>query len=211
MALKNIVSYIYDYKEVEKVMTNAGINYSSTKSTNTNVGYGRHLYQHDPSIAGMKYGNSTIAKAGCAPVAATNAIRNITGYGDLSHAAAYAEANGMVSPNGGTSMNYFNSYFRDNGISTTNTKNSKDVIDAVKSGHQVIMYGRDSSNNNTPFGTTPHFVTATGVDKKGNIIIEDPDLPNESSAYNSGKVASSMKSSIIINNKSLKYSLLPYD
>ena len=194
-------------KEVEKVMSNAGITYTSStinsSTNNANVGFGRHLYQHDPSIAGMKYGNSTIAKAGCAPVAATNAIRNITGHGDLSHAAAYAEANGMVSPNGGTSMNYFNSYFRDNGISTTNTKSGKDVIDAVKSGHQVIMYGQDGSNDNTPFGTTPHFITATGIDKKGNIIIEDPDLPNESNAYNPRKVTGSMKSSIIINNKNL--------
>lgn len=168
----------------------------------TNVGKARaHIYQHDPTIKNMKYGNSTLGESGCAPVAVTNALRRLTGKGDLNHAMSYAEANGMVSSNGGTSMNYFNSYLADNGVSTTSTNSASDALQAIRQGKQVIMFGKDNSNAGMPFGTTPHFITATGYDRNGNIIVEDPDLPSGSTKYSKSKILNSMKSSVIINGK----------
>ena len=199
-------------KEVEAVINKSNGNSRTTSSgtssalgigsaRTTNVGKARgHIYQHDPTIKNMKYGNSTLGESGCAPVAVTNALRRLTGRGDLNHAMSYAEANGMVSKNG-TSMNYFNSYLADNGISTTNTNSASDALQAIKQGKQVIMFGKDNSNNGMPFGTTPHFITATGYDRNGNVIVEDPDLPSGSTKYNKSKIANSMKSSVIINGR----------
>ncbi len=199
-------------KEVEAVINKSNGNSRTTSSgtssalgigsaRTTNAGKARgHIYQHDPAIKNMRYGNSTLGESGCAPVAVTNALRRLTGRGDLNHAMSYAEANGMVSKNG-TSMNYFNSYLADNGISTTNTNSASDALQAIKQGKQVIMFGKDNSNNGMPFGTTPHFITATGYDRNGNVIVEDPDLPSGSTKYNKSKIANSMKSSVIINGR----------
>ena len=198
-------------KEVEAVINKSNGNSRTSSGTSSALGIGGarttsvgkargHIYQHDPAIKNMKYGNSTLGKSGCAPVAVTNALRRLTGRGDLNHAMSYAEANGMVSKNG-TSMNYFNSYLADNGISTTNTNSASDALQAIKQGKQVIMFGKDNSNNGMPFGTTPHFITATGYDRNGNVIVEDPDLPSGSTKYNKSKIANSMKSSVIINGR----------
>ena len=198
-------------KEVEAVINKSNGNSRTSSGTSSALGIGSarttsvgkargHIYQHDPAIKNMKYGNSTLGKSGCAPVAVTNALRRLTGRGDLNHAMSYAEANGMVSKNG-TSMNYFNSYLADNGISTTNTNSASDALQAIKQGKQVIMFGKDNSNNGMPFGTTPHFITATGYDRNGNVIVEDPDLPSGSTKYNKSKIANSMKSSVIINGR----------
>ena len=60
------------------------------------------------------------------------------------------------------------------------------------------MLGRDSNNNgNAPFGTTPHYITAIGMDKSGNIIVEDPDLPQETVKYSKNKIMRSTMTSII--------------
>ena len=198
-------------KEVEAVINKSNGNSRTSSGTSSALGIGSarttsvgkargHIYQHDPAIKNMKYGNSTLGESGCAPVAVTNALRHLTGRGDLNHAMSYAEANGMVSKNG-TSMNYFNSYLADNGISTSNTNSASDALQAIKQGKQVIMFGKDNSNNGMPFGTTPHFITATGYDRNGNVIVEDPDLPSGSTKYNKSKIANSMKSSVIINGK----------
>ena len=175
---------------------------------NGNVGKGRrvgmgrrsgraHAYQDDPSISGMKYGDSTIGDAGCGPVAATNLINSLGGNMSVGRAARYAENTGMTVSGGGTDMNYFNSILGSQGIESKTTSNRHSVENALKSGNQVVMLGRDRSDNGTPFGTIPHFITATGMDKRGNIIAEDPDLPDSKVTYNKNKVLNSMVSSVI--------------
>ena len=158
-----------------------------------------HAYQSDSVIANMRYGDSTIGKSGCAPVAATNIINNINpNTMDVRRAAAYAEKNGLTVRGGGTDMRYFNKFLGSQGIATLNTRNKDAVMAALKNGHQVIMLGQDGSNApGVPFGTNPHFITATGIDKNGNIIVQDPDLPQSSVVYNKNKLLKSMSNSII--------------
>lgn len=150
-----------------------------------------HTYQNDPSIAGMKYGDSTIGEAGCGPVAAANLLND-----SVSDAARYAERKGMTVPGGGTDIRYFDSYLRDNGMNTSRTTNKSQVLSALKNGDQAVMLGADGDPNG-PFGTTPHFVTAKGLDSHGNIIAEDPDLPQSRMVYNSRNMLNNMDAAVI--------------
>ncbi len=170
----------------------------------TAVGRGmNHIYQSDASISGIGYGDSTIGDAGCGPVAATNLINRYNGNtsASLYNAAKFAETNGMTVPGGGTTMNYFNSYLNSNGIGTATTNNRNTITNALKNGNQVIMLGQDNTDKpGSPFGTNPHYVTAVGLDRNGNIIAEDPDLPNSSIVYNKNKVLNSMINSVVTAN-----------
>ena len=171
----------------------------SSYAANPNTGGARnsHIYQSDYRVANMKYGNSTIGESGCAPVAATNLLNSLDKKSGLADAARYAERRGMTDTNGGTDIGYFNSYLASKGISTTNSSSASTIIKALQDGNQVVMLGMDKNNPNGPFGTTPHFITANGISSSGNIIAEDPDLPNSSIEYRPNDVMKSMMSSVI--------------
>ena len=179
----------------------------SSESSGSGRGrYGRgHAYQGNPMYKNMKYGDSTIAASGCAPVAATNIINrfeDMNGGGmTVGKAADYAEKHGMTVPGGGTNISYFNSFLNSNGIATSNTSNKGRIMDAVNNGDQVVMLGQDKFNGpNAPFGTNPHFITAVGMN--GNqMLVEDPDLPDGLVSYDKDKVLNSMDTSVIASNK----------
>lgn len=164
------------------------------------AGSGRHNYQKSKSIANIKYGDSTIGESGCAPVAASNVINRIKdGYSSVQDAASYAENKGMTVSGGGTDIGYFNSYFNSKGIPNYSTSNKKDVMSAINSGNQVVMLGKDSNNaKGAPFGSNPHFITAVGTDRHGNIIAEDPDMPQSTVSYKKSDVLGSMIRSVVI-------------
>ena len=158
-----------------------------------------HIYQSG-GLANMPYGYSTIGEAGCAPVAAANILNGLgrSNTSSVMDAARYAERNGMITPDGGTDISYFNSYLGSKGIPTKNTNSPTSVMNALRNGKQVVMLGQDKANGRSaPFGTEPHYVTAKGISRSGNIIAEDPDLPNSSYEYRPSKVMNSMISSVI--------------
>lgn len=161
--------------------------------------FGRgHTYQKDPRISGLPYGDSTMGESGCGPVAAANLVNKFNGGVSPLDAAAYAESHGMTTPGGGTDMSFFNSFLGSQGIPTTNTNSKASALNAIGQGNPVVMLGQDKKGGpGTPFGSNPHFITATGMDRSGNIIIEDPDLPQSSVKYNKNKVMNSMISSVI--------------
>ena len=177
---------------------------TTTKTIIPNSGFGRgrkfgkaHIYQSG-AVADIPYGDSTIGDAGCAPVAATNLLNSLGINSSLEDAATFAEANGMTVRGGGTDIDYFNHYLGSKGIVTKSTNSRNDVMNALRNGDQVVMLGRDSTDGyGTPFGTDPHFVTAKGISKSGNIIAEDPDLPDRYVEYKPGKMMNSMISSVI--------------
>ena len=159
-----------------------------------------HIYQSNGSISNIPYGDSTIGKSGCAPVAAANILNNVgRGMADVKDAARYAEQNGMTVPGGGTDIAFFNSYLGSKGISTKNTSNKNSVINALNNGNQVVMLGKDTYNEGAPFGTSPHFITAKGISRNGNIVVEDPDLPYSNIEYHPNTVMKSMITSVIAN------------
>ena len=145
-----------------------------------------HIYQNDPRIRNTRFGKSTIGDAGCGPVAAANLMGGALGY-----ATDYAQKGGFVNNDGSTSINYFTSMF--NGRNTTSRE---EVRDRLKSNRPVVLLGRDESNG--VYGSNNHFVTAKGYDRSGNIIVEDPDLPQSSMRYPASKVFSGMKAASLI-------------
>ena len=166
--------------------------------------YGRgHIYQTDPSISNLVYGDSTIGVSGCAPVAVTNAMNNIRdGSMDVASAAKYAVNNGLIIPGGGTDISYISSFLNAHGIATQETTDQNSIIEAAQNGNQIIMLGQDKKNGSKyPFGKNPHFITVTGTDNKGYFLIEDPALNSTRVKHSQSKVFKSMKSSIILDNQ----------
>ena len=67
------------------------------------------------------------------------------------------------------------------------------------------MLGQDRNNGSSaPFGTEPHFVTAKGISRNGNVIVEDPDLPNSTYEYSPRSIKNSMISSVIADTRHRK-------
>ena len=143
-------------------------------------GYGRKRYgfarysQLDPSISGMQYNGHTIGQAGCGPVAAANLINNIKG-GNVSvqDTANYATAMGYKPKNDGTNPKYMNSILSASGI-PNETVGRSGIDRSLKQGDPVVIMGRGNSPS-SPYGNqNPHYITAMGYDRNGNIIVDDP-------------------------------------
>ena len=143
-------------------------------------GYGRKRYgfarysQLDPSISGMQYNGHTIGQAGCGPVAAANLINNIKG-GNVSvqDTANYATAMGYKPKNDGTNPKYMNSILSASGI-PNETVGRSGIDRSLKQGDPVVIMGRGNSPS-SPYGNqNPHYITAMGYDRNGNVIVDDP-------------------------------------
>lgn len=194
-----------DAEEVDTKSTSSGGGRSG-KGRADHLTYGSgHAYQNDELISKIRYGDSTIGKSGCAPVAAVNVVNRFNGLDNgtsIGQAAAYAEDHNMTVPGGGTDVKYFNSFLGSKGISTQNTSDKSKMLDAIDKGDQVIMLGQDKfGGRNAPFGTIPHYITAVGKDKRGNIIVEDPDLPQGTITYTKNQIMKSVDNSIIASNR----------
>ena len=161
-----------------------------------------HVYQKASDLANKKFGNSTIGEAGCGPVAATNLINKMGGNMDVGTAASYAENGGFIDSTGGTTTDYFNSILNDAGIGGVSTSSAKEVYNNLLAGNPAVLLGNsgdptDAKGNPTPFGSQDHYITAMGTDTQGNIIAEDPDLPQSTVKYKANEVMKDMDSAII--------------
>ena len=143
-------------------------------------GYGfardNHLYQGDPKLENVKFGNSTLGKAGCAPIAAANLMGSNLEYATQA-AIPYQTSDGGVTPD----------YFT-NTLGGAQTSNKKALSKAIKSGRPTVLLGNSGTEQGTPFGANDHYITAMGMDRRGNIIVEDPDLPGSSYKYPASRV-----------------------
>ncbi|MCK9198878.1 MAG: peptidoglycan DD-metalloendopeptidase family protein, partial [Bacilli bacterium] len=110
---------------------------------------------------------------------------------------------------GGVKANFFNDIFSNYGMKTKYTKDQKDIESNLKSGNPMILLGKDSTNtskSSSPFGPNPHYVMANGLDKNGNIIIDDPEANNgKTSVYNAKKILGHSTLGISTKNKSSRY------
>ena len=205
---KDIWTWFKNFFNPNSTNTNSGTKFNTGTNTvnnrankafgRRNVGLGNHLYQSDEYLSRLPYGDSTIGEAGCAPVAATNLLNNLDTGTNIYEAASFAEQNRMTVPGGGTDIKYFNSFLGSKGIPTRTTNSRSAVMNALRDGNQVIMLGRDNHDNpGAPFGSIPHYVTAKSISPTGNIIAEDPDLPNSSIEYAPSDIMGSMITSVI--------------
>ena len=157
-------------------------------------GNGSFISQLDPKYSNIRFNTSkdsqvqTLGESGCAPAVATMAINNYLGNGtnmiDMANSAL-----GYKVKNGGTSSDYFEDVFAQNGISSSYTDNVNDIKNKLKNGNSVVLLGQDKNNTskmNSPFGPGNHYVLANGISKDGRTVyINDPELDQENVPYDS--------------------------
>lgn len=159
--------------------------------------YGRgYDKQNDPSIANIRFNApgdteyQTIGDSGCGPAAAVSAIKSAYGRGanDIVNASKYAISNGYKEKNGGTKPGFFKDYFNKNGLDSSMTYDKSAIKKNIKSGQPTVLMGSDPNSNGTPYGPNPHYVTVTGVDGRGNAIVQDPESNGDNQTYNMNKL-----------------------
>ena len=147
-----------------------------------------HIYQRDYNTSYQTSGDSerqTLADSGCGPAAAATVANRYGQKDTLPNAANYAKSNGYKEVNGGTYPGYFGDYLSKKGISTKTTKSNVEVVNSLAQGKPVIMMGQDFKNSGkTPYGSKySHYVVATGLDKNGNVIVEDSEDKKSQTKY----------------------------
>lgn len=147
----------------------------------TGTGSGFHVSQKDPNYAGNKFGRRTIGENGCGPAVAATILNRYGRNASINDTANYANTNGYVAGSSGvgTRASYFGDILGSNGISSAYTKNQKDIKSAIKSGRPTVLLGQDSKNtskSNSPFGPNNHYIVAQGMDRRGNVVVDDPEL-----------------------------------
>ena len=134
------------------------------------------ISQLDPSISNMSYNGHTIGQAGCGPVAATNLINSIKGNSAMTvdKAATYATAMGYKPSNDGTKQGYMNSILSASGIPNEDIHGTGAIRSNLKQGNPVVLMGKGKTAS-SPYGNqNPHYITAMGYDRNGNVIVDDP-------------------------------------
>ena len=165
----------------------------SGNDTKPAYGTGR-AYQRDPSVANIRFNKSgdsrrqTIGDSGCGPAAAVNAVNYAYGTGNNLISAAKTAIN-YKEKDGGTRPEFFNNYFKSQGLTSTRLSGPTEIERNIRSGNPTVLMGRDPRGGAaTPYGPNPHYVTAKGFDARGHIIIDDPESPSGSVAYDKNKV-----------------------
>ena len=148
-----------------------------------------HIYQRDFNESFNTSGDTerqTIADSGCGPASAASVLRMYGKRGSMKNAANYAIRGGYKEKDGGTYPEYFNDYLNSNGISTNSNASNADVINNLANGKPVILMGRNMGKNaNTPYGNKySHYVVAKGIDRNGNLIVEDSEDKKGNTRYN---------------------------
>ena len=156
-------------------------------------GKGKYAKQIDPAIANIRFNApgdtqyQTIGDSGCGPAAAVTAIKSAFGKGsnDIVNASKFALSNGYKEKNGGTKPQFFKNYFNKQGLSSSTTNNKAILMNNIKAGKPTVLMGTDSNgvSSKTPFGTNPHYVTVTGMDGRGNAIVQDPESKKDNQLY----------------------------
>ncbi len=161
--------------------------------------------------ANKKYGNSTIGESGCAPTTAMMALNNAKGnVMDIDEATSIADKGGYINSDGSTDIGYFKDVLERKGLNTNYYigNNALDVQQDLAAGNNAILMGRDVTNRSkekSPFGPGSHYVLAKGYDKKGNIIISDPEN-NEDKAYSSN-ILKNVNAAVGISGAGFKFGL----
>ena len=112
------------------------------------------------------------------------------GPGEVANAARFALKRGYKERNGGTRPGFFRDYFAKRGMGSQTTVSKSQLIKNIKAGHPTVLMGSDSrgTSRNNPYGRNPHYVTATGIDRKGHVIIQDPESRYSNQLYSMGDV-----------------------
>lgn len=145
------------------------------------------------------YGDSSYAEEGCAPATAAMFINTVNGNNmTMEEAGKYAVSRGYKVKGDGTKEGFFKDIFNSKGIASENVSSSNKVLENLRAGKPTVILGQDSKNKSkrkSPFGKNPHYVLATGLDSKGNIIVNDPEAKRGGKLYKPS-ILGNMKSAI---------------
>jgi len=148
---------------------------SSSYGEEKNLGYGTYS-QYDPRWKNYRIGTmpdgspSTMATGGCGPTALATAASAMGTNVSPIQVAQMAKENNYITQ-GGSSSALFESGASKLGLKP-NKISSGSIISNLKSGRPVVMSGKSSKSG--PYSSVGHIVTATGIDKNNNVIINDP-------------------------------------
>lgn len=138
--------------------------------------------QLDPAIAGMGFNipgdteKQTVKDSACGPMAMANALESVGVSVDDKDIIDKTKLG--KEKNGGTPDYILNKYANNQGISTRSIGTSaKDLANSLRAGNPLVLMGQNDAGetDKDPFAENPHYVTATGLDKDGNVIIKDPE------------------------------------
>ena len=157
------------------------------------LGTGKYFKQNDPRYASINFNtsgdsiNQTIGDSGCGPVAGANALMAL-GAGTINPAEAsnFAISGGYKGTDTGVAPSFFEGYAASHGATSYST-DASGTINALKSGNPVVLQGESKSGTSSahPFGSYPHYVTATGYDARtGKVTIQDPESNRDNMQYN---------------------------
>lgn len=147
----------------------------------------------------------TMADSGCGPVSAVNALSSLGVDVDPRMAAQYAIKGGFKETNGGTRPEFFSSFMNKAGMETDTLYDNDSIKRSLQAGNPVVLMGQDTAgeSNRTPFAENPHYVTATGIDANGNVVVQDPETRQPNKIYKANDLLS--KSTIAISARSKRY------
>ena len=157
------------------------------------LGTGKYFKQTDPRYASINFNtsgdsiNQTIGDSGCGPVAGANALMALgTGAINPAEASNFALSGGYKGTDTGVAPSFFEGYAASHGATSYST-DASGTINALKSGNPVVLQGESKSGTSSahPFGSYPHYVTATGYDPStGKVTIQDPESNRDNMQYN---------------------------
>lgn len=157
------------------------------------LGTGKYFKQTDPRYASINFNtsgdsiNQTIGDSGCGPVAGANALMALgTGTINPAEASNFAISGGYKGTDTGVAPSFFEGYAASHGATSYST-DASGTINALKSGNPVVLQGESKSGTSSahPFGSYPHYVTATGYDPStGKVTIQDPESNRDNMQYN---------------------------
>lgn len=193
--LKSIGSTIADagksgWNTVTNVASSVASKFGFGSGKHSMFGTGGFYSQLDPAYA-MPYNTASdtepqsMRDSGCGPVAASNALSSLGIDIDPRISAEYALKGNYKERNGGTFPSFFEHMFKDAGADASYLHTHQDIKDSLAKGDPVVLMGKDSNgeSNNSPFAENPHYVTATGLDENGNIIVQDPETNTPNKTY----------------------------
>lgn len=149
--------------------------------------------------------NQRTSDSGCGPISAINAISALGKQADPKEAIRFAINNGYKETDGGIYPGFFQDYLSTKGINAENIFKSyneasdeddnmvkeakakakeKSFMKALIKGPVVLMGEDDRGETpDTPYAENPHYVTATGIDEKGNVLVQDPESYTPDKSY----------------------------
>lgn len=174
-----------------------GLTGKSTDVGDVNPGTTSFISQNNSKYAKMTFGSGdlkqTVSDAGCAPTSAMMAINaNIDNESTVGINEALKTAGGYMAESGGVTADYFADEFAKHGFKTAyvpkKDKNQRKILmHQLHNGVSVVLMGKDEKNTskkNSPFGSTYHYVVATGLSEDGKYVyINDPESSEPNKKY----------------------------